>query len=77
MGGMNSISQVVPTSPVRDFPAARALWGIEEILSDLFPDLGEPRHIWKLDGPLEDAPYDETPTMALLHMAHVGLLLPI
>ena len=29
----------------------------------------EPRHIWKLDGPLEDAPADETPTMAWLHMA--------
>ena len=37
----------------------------------------EPHHIWKLDGPLEDAPDDETPTMALLHMAHVGPLPPI
>ena len=75
-----------------------------EILSDLFPDLGEPsyedwdyqqsdvllalikqrmlrpeetRHICKLDGPLETAPYDETPSMALLHMVHVSVLPPI
>ena len=58
-----------------------------EILSDLFPDLGESsyenwdyqqsdvllaimlarpeetRHIWKLDGPLDSAFYDETPSM--------------
>ena len=101
----------------RDFRAARALWGIEgrwslqqlsareEILQELFPDLGEssyenwdyqqndalqafmdqrqlaaptePRHIWKLDGPLEDAPVDEIPTSALLHMAHAGPLPPI
>ena len=68
----------------------------QEILHDLFPDLGEssyenwdyqqheallafmkqrmiaaptePRHIWKLDGPLEDNPADET---------HVGPLPPI
>ena len=39
--------------------------------------LSEPRHIWKLDGPLEDAPADETPTMAWLHMAHAGPLPPI
>jgi hypothetical protein len=32
----------------------------------------EIRHIWKLDGPLEDAL-----SMAWLHMAHVGLLPPI
>ena len=37
----------------------------------------EPRHIWKLDGTLKDAPADETPTMALLYMAHVGPLPPI
>ena len=37
----------------------------------------EPRHIWKLDGPLEDAPADETPTAACLHMAHAGPLPPI
>ena len=37
----------------------------------------EPRHIWKLDGPLEDAPADETPTSAWLHMAHAGPLPPI
>ena len=36
----------------------------------------EPRHIWKLDGPLEDAPADETPTSAWLHMAHAGPLPP-
>ena len=101
----------------RNFRAARALWGIEgrwglqqliareEILQELFPDLGEssyenwdyqqqdalqafmdqrqlaaptePRHIWKLDGPLEDAPVDEIPTSTLLHMAHAGPLPPI
>ena len=37
----------------------------------------EPRHIWKLYGPLEDAPADETPTVAWLHMAHAGPLPPI
>ena len=37
----------------------------------------EPRHIWKLDDPLEDAPADETPTSAWLHMAHAGPLPPI
>ena len=37
----------------------------------------EPRHIWKLDGPLEDAPADETPTAAWLHIAHAGSLPPI
>ena len=31
----------------------------------------ETRHIWKLDGPLETNPNDETPSMAWLHMAHV------
>ena len=74
----------------------------EEILRELFPDLGEssydnwdyqqhdallafmnqhmlaapsePRHIWKLDGFLEDAPADETLSMAWLHMAHAGPL---
>ena len=34
----------------------------------------EPRHIWKLDSTLEDAPTDETPCMALLHIAHAGPL---
>ena len=34
----------------------------------------ETRHIWKLDGPLEDVPNDEVPSMAWLHMAHVGPL---
>jgi len=75
-----------------------------EILSDLFPDLGESiyedwdyqqgdvlafmnqrmlaapdetRHIWRLDWPLEEIPYDEAPSMAWLHMAHVGALPPI
>ena len=37
----------------------------------------EPRHIWKLDGPLEDAPVDETPTSVLLHMARADRLPPI
>ena len=37
----------------------------------------ETRHIWKLDGPLEDAPNDEVPSMAWLHMAHTGPLPPI
>ena len=37
----------------------------------------EPRHIWKLDGPLEDGPADETPTAAWLNMAHAGPLPPI
>jgi hypothetical protein len=32
----------------------------------------ETRHIWKLDGPLETNPNDETPSMAWLHMAYVG-----
>ena len=34
-------------------------------------------HIWKLDGPLEDVPNDEVPSMAWQHMAHTGPLLPI
>jgi len=34
----------------------------------------ETRHIWKLDGPLETNPNDETPSMAWLHMAYVGPL---
>ena len=33
--------------------------------------------LWKLDGPLEDAPVDETPTSALLHTTHAGPLPPI
>ena len=37
----------------------------------------ETRHIWKLDGPLEDVPNDEVPSMAWLHMAHTGPLPPI
>ena len=37
----------------------------------------ETRHIWKLDGPLKDAPNDEVPSMAWLHMAHTGPLPPI
>jgi hypothetical protein len=37
----------------------------------------ETRHIWKLDGPLEDVPNDEFPSMAWLHMAHTGPLPPI
>ena len=37
----------------------------------------EIRHIWKLDGPLETNPNDKTPSMAWLHMAHVGPLPPI
>ena len=37
----------------------------------------ETRHIWKLDGPLENVPNDEVPSMAWLHMAHVGPLPPI
>jgi len=76
-----------------------------EILSDLFPDVGESayenwdlqqgdvlqslmdqrvraapdetQHIWKLDGPLEDVPNDEIPSMAWQHMAHTGPLPPI
>jgi len=39
--------------------------------------LDESRHIWKLYGPLEDNPNDETPSTAWLHMAHVGPLPPI
>ena len=35
------------------------------------------QHIWKLDGPLEDVPSDEVPSMAWQHMAHTGLLPPI
>jgi hypothetical protein len=34
-------------------------------------------HIWKLDGPLKDAPHDETPSMAWLHITHTGQLLSI
>ena len=37
----------------------------------------ETRHIWKLNGPLGDAPNDEVPSMAWLHMAHTGPLPPI
>ena len=37
----------------------------------------ETRHIWKLDGPLEDVLNDEVPSMAWLHMAHTGPLPPI
>ena len=37
----------------------------------------ETRHIWKLDGPLEDNPNDEVPSMVWLHMAHTGPLPPI
>ena len=32
----------------------------------LFAAPDETRHIWKLDGPLEDAPNDEVPSMAWL-----------
>jgi hypothetical protein len=34
----------------------------------------ETQHIWKLDGPLEDVPNDEVPSMAWQHMAHTGSL---
>ena len=37
----------------------------------------ETRHIWKLDGPLEDVPNNEVPSMAWLHIAHTGPLPPI
>ena len=37
----------------------------------------ETQHIWKLDGPLEDVPNDEVPSMAWQHMAHTGSLPPI
>ena len=37
----------------------------------------ETQHIWKLDGPLEDVPNDEVPSMAWQHMAHTGPLPPI
>jgi hypothetical protein len=37
----------------------------------------EPQHIWKLDGPLEDAPHDEVPSTAWLQMAHAGPLPPL
>jgi hypothetical protein len=37
----------------------------------------ETRHIWTLDGPLEDTPNDEAPTMVWLHMVHTGPLPPI
>ena len=35
------------------------------------------RHIWKLGEPLETAPHNESPSMAWLHIAHVGELPPI
>ena len=37
----------------------------------------ETQHIWKLDGPLEDVPNHEVPSMAWQHMAHTGPLPPI
>ena len=37
----------------------------------------ETRHIWKLDGPLEDVPSDEVPSMAWQHMAHTDPRPPI
>jgi len=39
--------------------------------------LDEIRHIWKLNGSLEDALYDKTPSMAWLLIAHVDQLPPI
>ncbi len=55
-----------------DFKQADVLMAF---LNQAEPD--ETRHIWKLDGPLEDAPSDEAPSMPWLHMAHTGPLPPI
>ena len=58
-----------------DFQQANVLLAFMNQRMLAAPD--ETRHIWRLDGPLEEMPHDEAPSMAWLHMAHVGPLPPI
>ena len=58
-----------------DFKQADVLMAFLNQRMLVAPD--ETRHIWRLDGPLEDVPNDEVLSMAWLHMAHVGPLPPI